>query len=188
MPYLTRLVAGSGSERLAGLNNIESIGLTCLVLRLKRPCSRFFWTNISDRRVAVAGVIEYSNLNAGACQNGDRIVYIPQYLPSDSPRYGLDDDQILREYEGYLKLIRPGFERSWIRDWWVFRDQYAQPICPVGFSHQVAGIESPIQGLYITDSHQLYPDDRTVSNSIDLGRKAAGLMRQAWVAGDGDQA
>jgi len=178
-PYLVKMVAGPGSELLAGLNNIDSIGVTCLVLRLKEPYSRFFWTNISDERIAVAGVIEYSNLNAGACENGDRIVYIPQYLPSDSSRYQLDDEEILNEYLGYLTLMRPNFDRSWIRDWWVFRDQFAQPICTTGFSRLVAGIESPVKGLYITDSHQLYPDDRTVSNSIDLGRKAAGLMLHA---------
>jgi len=176
MPALARLVAGPGSERLAALGDIHAIGVTCLVLRLAQPYTRFFWTNISDARVKIAGVIEYSNLNAGACRNGDHIVYIPQYLPPDSRRYALSDEAIYGEYLDYLRLICPDFQPAWVRDWWVFRDQYAQPICTVGFSRQVAGMRSAVDGLYITDSHQLYPDDRTVSNSIDLGRKAAGLM------------
>lgn len=177
-PYLAHLVAGAGDERLAGVSDIQSIGVTCLVLRLKRPFSRYFWTNIADERVQVAGVIEYSNLNRDVCANGDRIVYIPQYLPSDSRRYARSDAEIYEEYLGYLSIMRPDFDRDWVRDWWVFRDQYAQPICTVGFSRRVAGIESPLAGLYITDSHQLYPDDRTVSNSIGLGRAAAQLMLQ----------
>jgi len=180
IPYLLQMLVGPGSELLTNLSHIESIGVMCLVLRLKQPFSRFFWTNISDSRIRVAGVIEYSNLNRGACQNGDRIVYLPQYLPSDSRRYALSDDEIFSEYLTYLKLIRPGFDLNWVKDWWVFRDQYAQPICTVGFTKQVAGIKSPVKGLYITDSHQLYPDDRTVSNSIDLGRKTASLMLQMW--------
>ena len=74
--------------------------------------------------------------------------------------------------------MRHDFDRSWVRDWWVFRDRYAQPVCTTGFSRQVAELQGPVEGLYITDSHQLYPDDRTVSNSIGLGRAAAGLIRQ----------
>jgi len=175
-PYLVKLVSGSGSELLAGLNNIDSIGVTCLVLRLKERYSRYFWTNISDERITVAGVIEYSNLNAGVCDNGDRILYIPQYLPSTSPDYQKADEDIFEQYLDYLKIMRPDFDHAGIRDWWVFRDQYAQPICTTGFSRHVAGIDSPVEGLYITDSHQLYPDDRTVSNSIDLGHKAADLI------------
>jgi len=175
-PYLVNLVAGRGSELLANLNNIDSIGVTCLVLRLDRRFTRFFWTNISDERIAVAGIIEYSNLNANTCDNGDRIVYIPQYLPSTSPDYQKADEDIFEEYLRYLQIMQPDFDRAAIRDWWVFRDQYAQPICTTGFSRQVAGIDSPVDGLYITDSHQLYPDDRTVSNSIDLGHKAADLI------------
>ena len=178
-PYLTNMVSGPGSEDLAGLEDIDSIGVACLVLRLKRDYSRFFWTNISDDRIVVAGIIEYTNLNAGVCQNGDRIIYIPRYLPSNSLGYQEADDRIFEEYLGYLHLMQPEFDLSWIRDWWVFRDQYAQPICTTGFSRQIAGIESPVAGLYITDSHQLYPDDRTVSNSIELGRRAAGLMLDA---------
>ena len=172
-PYLAGMVHGAGQERLAGLNHIDSIGVTCLVLRLSQRFSPYFWTNISDSRIALAGVIEFSNLNAGACANGDHILYLPQYLPSDSPRYHLSDEEIFQEYLGYLRLMRPDFDASWVRAWWVFRDQYAQPICTTGFSQQVAGMVSPVRGLFITDSHQLYPDDRTVSNSIGLGRRAA---------------
>ena len=175
-PYLAKLVTGSGSELLADLNNIDSIGVTCLVLRLDRRFSRFFWTNISDERIAVAGAIEYSNLNPDACDNGDHIVYIPQYLPSTSPGYQKADEDIFNEYLDYLRIMQPDFDRAVIRDRWVFRDQYAQPICTTGFSRQVAGIDSPVGGLYITDSHQLYPDDRTVSNSIDLGHQAAEVI------------
>jgi len=177
-PYLARMVSGAGSELLAGLNNIDSIGVTCLVLRLKERYSRFFWTNISDERITVAGLIEYSNLNPDACNNRDRILYIPQYLSSTSPDYQKADEDIFEEYVNYLHIMQPGFDQDMIRDWWVFRDQYAQPICTTGFSQQVAGIDSPVGGLYITDSHQLYPDDRTVSNSIDLGHKAARLILQ----------
>ncbi|MEW6366240.1 MAG: NAD(P)/FAD-dependent oxidoreductase [Acidobacteriota bacterium] len=172
-PYLCRLTDGADRERLAYLDNIASIGVTCAVLRLTRRLTPFFWLNISDPRIPLVGVIEYTNLNRAACPDGDHIVYIPQYTPSDSEHFRLDDESILRSYTAYLKLIVPQFDQSWVRGSWVFRDRYAQPICTVGFSRQVAGITTPVSGLYLTDSHQLYPDDRTISNSIRLGWEAA---------------
>jgi len=186
IPILRRIVRGPGRERLACLDGLQSIGVTCAVLRLSKSLTRFFWLNISDPRLSFAGIIEYTNLNPGACANGDHIVYIPQYTPPDSVHFGLSDAAILDSYIENLKLIVPEFSRSWVRDAWVFRDSHAQPICPVGFSRQVARIASPVEGLYLTDSHQLYPDDRTISNSIALGTEAAELIgrsREAPAAG-----
>ena len=147
-----------------------------MLLRLKRQFSPYFWTNVSDPRFGIAGIIEYTNLNRERCPNGDSLVYIPQYLPSDSPRYMMEDQKLLDEYVGYLALLQKGFDKSEVRESWVFRDRYAQPICRVGFTAEMAGIASPIDGLYLTDSHQLFPDDRTIGNSIGLGKKAARLI------------
>lgn len=155
------------------LENIDYIGVMCALLRLKRPFSRYFWTNVSDPQIPLAGVIEYSNLNPMPHLNGGRILYLPLYMPSSSPRYAVADDDLRREYVGYLKTIRPDFDESWIEDWYVFRDEYAQPICEVGFTKYIPPIRSSLPGLFVTDSCQLHPEDRTVANSIDLGRRAA---------------
>ncbi|MEX2117655.1 MAG: amine oxidase, partial [Bacteroidota bacterium] len=83
---------------------------------------------------------------------------------------------IIAEYLGYLKKINPSFSGDQVKEAFVFRDKYAQPICEVGFSKDIPEIRTPLRGLYLTDSSQLHPDDRTINNSLGLGEKAAGCI------------
>lgn len=169
------LLPGLTNDYLARLAQIDSIGVVCMLLRLKKPFSKFFWTNISDPRMSLAGLIEYTNLNPRP-DLGDAIIYLPQYLPSTSDRYRIDDEQLFLEYTRYLNLMKPDFTSDWVEDYYVFRDEYAQPIAEVGFSEFMPEIQTPIEGLYMTDSCQLHPDDRTVSNSIGLGKRVSDLV------------
>jgi protoporphyrinogen oxidase len=180
---LRRIANDPDDEYFHILKNIDYIGVMCALLRLKRPLSRFFWTNISDPDIPLAGVIEYTNLHPCPALDGDRIVYLPLYLPATSERYAVDDRELLHEYICYLKTVWPDFDESWIQEWFVFRDEYAQPICEVGFTQYLPPIVSSLPGLFVTDSSQLHPEDRTVSNSINLGRQAANLVQAHVTSG-----
>lgn len=175
-----RLIDDVDDEYFERVKKIESIGVMCLLLQITKSFSQNFWLNISDPRIPLAGVIEYTNLNPCSFLNGDSLIYIPQYLPSQSEAYSLPDDRIIEEYIGYLKIINPEFSQDWIRAGYVFRDEYAQPICEVGFSKNIPSIKTPIEGLYMTDSYQLHPDDRAVSHSIGLGKEAARLVCETY--------
>jgi protoporphyrinogen oxidase len=74
-------------------------------------------------------MIEYTNLNPLPELGGDRILYVPQYLSADDPRYAQSDEEVLRTYTDALALINPAFDRRWVKFSAVFRDRYAQPIC-----------------------------------------------------------
>jgi protoporphyrinogen oxidase len=175
-PAFAAMLNGASPEYLQKVARIDSIGVMCVLLRLKESLTPYFWTNISDPAISLAGVIEYTNLNPCLHFGGDSIIYLPQYLPSTDERYTLPDEKLLEEYTGYLKRINPGFNEDWIKEYKVSRDKYAQPVCEVGFSKHTPGIETPVRGLYLTDSCQLHPDDRTVSNSIGLGKRVAQLV------------
>lgn len=175
-PTFLTLLGDFNSAYFLNLKKIDSIGIVCVLMKLKKSLSRNFWINISDRRISLAGVIEYTNLNPCDFLNEDKIVYLPQYIPSTEERFLISDEQITSEYLKYLKIIRDDFNEADVLDTYVFRDIYAQPICEAGFSKIVPSIKTPIKGLYMTDSSQLYPDDRTISNSIELGRRAAKLI------------
>jgi protoporphyrinogen oxidase len=175
-PAFAAMLNGASPEYLQKIARIDSIGVMCVLLRLIQSLTPYFWTNISDPVVSLAGVIEYTHLNPCPHFGGDSIIYLPQYLPSTDERYTLADEKLLEEYTGYLKRINPDFSQDWIREYHVSRDEYAQPICKVGFSKYELGIETPVKGLYLTDSCQLHPDDRTVSNSIGLGKRVVQLV------------
>jgi protoporphyrinogen oxidase len=164
------------------LARIPTIGIFCLLLRLQRAVTPFFWVNANDPRVPFAGMIEYTNLNPLPELGGDHILYVPQYLSADDARYGQDDEAVLRSYTDALALVNPGFDRSWIRFSAVFRDRYAQPICLTDYRKTTPPFETPIAGLYLTDSCQLHPHDRSISGAFGLGHQAADKALAHWAA------
>jgi protoporphyrinogen oxidase len=179
LPALLNLLPSSlDGEYWRKLRNIESIGVLCVFLRLKRPLTKYFWTNISDPGIDLAGVVEYTNLNPLPHLKGDSIIYLPQYLPSTAEKFRAPDEEIIREYLGYLSRINPSFSPSDVRQAFVFRDKYAQPICEVGFTKDIPDIRTPLAGFFLTDSSQLHPDDRTISNSLALGQRAAQAVQE----------
>ena len=162
-----------------GLKRIPTIGIFCLFLRLSRPVTPFFWVNTNDPRVPFAGMIEYTNLNPLPELGGDRILYVPQYLSADDPRYAQSDEEVLRRYTDALALIHPAFDRSWVKFSAVFRDRFAQPICLTDYRTTTPSVQTPIPNLFLTDSCQLHPHDRTISGSFGLGLEAAALALRA---------
>jgi protoporphyrinogen oxidase len=152
---------------------INSIGVVCLRLNLRQPFTSNFWLNINDPHISFNGVIELTNLNARLRAAGLNIIYIPYYLDTREPRYSAPDSALYAEYLPMLKQLNPAFETASIKEGQVFRYPYAQPIFTTGFARQVPGLRTPLAGLYVTDSSQFYPEDRTLSAAIQQGRQAA---------------
>jgi protoporphyrinogen oxidase len=174
-----QLASGLEGDYIEKLKRIPTIGIFCLFLRLSRPVTPFFWVNANDPRVPFAGMIEYTNLNPLPELGGDKILYVPQYLSADDPRYAQSDEEVLRRYCDALALINPAFDRRWIRFSAVFRDRFAQPICLTDYRTTTPGHRTPIPNLFLTDSCQLHPHDRNVSGSFGLGLEAARLALEA---------
>jgi protoporphyrinogen oxidase len=173
-----QLARGLDGDYVRRLERIPTIGIFCLFLRLREPVTPFFWVNTHDPRVPFAGMIEYTNLNPVPELGGDRILYVPQYLSADDPRYAQGDDEVLRAYTDALALINPAFDRSWIKFSAVFRDRFAQPICLTDYRTTTPGFATPVPNLFLTDSCQLHPHDRTISGSFGLGLAAARLATE----------
>ena len=159
------LAQGLDGDYMRGLEKIPTIGIFCLFLRLREPVTPFFWVNAHDPRVPFAGMIEYTNLNPLPELGGDRILYVPQYLSADDPRYAQSDEEVLRAYTDALALdqsrLRPAVGE-------VLR-RVPRPLRPADLPHR------------LPDHDALHPDAgrRTCSSPIPAssipttGRSAA---------------
>ncbi len=176
LPVLDRLLPHLDLPYFGRLRQIQYIGVVCILLSLKQSFSRNFWMNVNDPHISFNGVIEQTNLNRHLQQAGLNLIYIPFYLPISHPRYQFDDETLFQECVPMLQRVRPDFAESWIQDRFVFRSLYAQAICTTGFSELVPQVRTPLTGLYLTDSTQYYPEDRTLSAAIRQGRLAARLF------------
>jgi len=178
LPAVLRLVPDLDRDARRRFEDIRYLGVVCGLLRLDRPLGPSFWINIHDDRTPYNGVIEYTHLNRHLDLGGGSIVYVPFYLDPAHERFGFDDETLLAEYETCLRCVNPAFERSWIRQAVISRALHAQAICTVGFAAKVPDHRAPIRGLYLTDSTQFYPEDRTLSAAIRLGRRVATMICQ----------
>jgi protoporphyrinogen oxidase len=176
IPHAAPLLAGLDHEYFANLRSLAYLNVLVVVLRLSRQFSSHFWTNVSDPRIDLPGFIEFTNLNPRPELRGDAILYMPQYLLDEHPFWRTEDNELVRLFCGYLAMVRPDFSMEWVRQSWVFRSRFAQPICETGFSRRIPAMETPVPNLFLTDSYQLHPHDRTISNSTFLGSEAARLI------------
>ena len=173
LPDLSILLPASARDYRADLDGVGFLGVICLMLRLKKAVTPYFWVNVNDPRAPFSGFIEYANLNHTALPNGEGLLYIPLYLPVDDPRFILPEPELVAQVVDGLEALFPGFGAGMLVEAVVTRDSYAQAFCPPGFSAKIPAIQSPLPGLFITDSTQLYPADRNVSGMIGLARDAA---------------
>jgi len=179
LPHFVRLAPDLPPAYLAALGAIDFIGVICVTLRLRQRLSESFWLNVNDERVPFNGCIEYTNLNPDATPDGTSILYVPFYLPLNHPRFAHDDQQLVAECSRALSILNPRFRPEWILHASVSRDPYAQVICGTGFAARVPRHRTPVENLFLVESSQLYPADRTISGTIDLAREVAALLGAA---------
>ncbi len=177
LPVLAKVAPDLPGDYLDAISRIHYIGVVCMLLRLKRPLTDSFWINTNDPRISFNGFIEYTNLNRRPDLGGSRIIYVPFYLPVTDERFRRNDDLLFTEYVDALRCLVPTFGPEWVEEYHVFRETYAQAICHTGFAKFVPSHRTPVENLYVTDSAQFYPEDRTLSAAIRLGRRVAALIR-----------
>jgi protoporphyrinogen oxidase len=168
-PLVPRLAPDLSAADRARYEAIANIGVVCVVFRLKRSVSPHFWTNISDPRFEIPGIVEFSNLRP----TGDTVVFIPYYMPVTHAKFARSDDFFRSESLGYLKLINPALGEGDVIACYVGRLRHAQPVYPSGFAAMLPPVQTAIAGLQIADTSFYYPEDRGIAESVRLGKTMA---------------
>jgi protoporphyrinogen oxidase len=75
-----------------------------------------------------------------------------------------------------LPRINPNFRPDWVRQSWLFRAKYAQPVPLLNHSQNIPDIRTPLAGLYFASMSQVYPWDRGTNFAVEIGRRAAKMM------------
>jgi len=176
LPVLDQLAPGQTDPYFVKARQINYIGVVCALFSLRQPFSPSYWTNTNDPRISFNGFIEQTNLNQNLHEAGLNLVYVPFYLPTSEPRYSASSDALFAEYTAMLKLVNPAFDPTWVKEYHVFRAPCAQAVCITNFADLMPGHRSPVRGLYVTDSTQFYPEDRTISAAIQQGRRVAQMI------------
>jgi hypothetical protein len=101
----------------------------------------------------------------------------------DDPRFRQAEDEVLASYTAAIQTIRPDFDRRWVREHWLFRAPYAQPIVTTDYLSQLPPHTTPLPGVFLANMAHVYPQDRGQNYSLRLGERMARLDRDRLLAG-----
>ena len=155
---------------------IEYFAALCLLLELDRRFSDYYWTNVADRDLPFVGLIEHTNFIDPARYDGRRFLYVANYLEHGHDLLGLDPDALLDRYLPGLRKVNPAFDTAWVRNRWLHREPAAQPIVTVGYHERIPPLKTTIEGLYLANTTQVYPEDRGTNYAVRLGDQAAAAL------------
>jgi protoporphyrinogen oxidase len=164
------LLPAAFTERL---RSIEYFAAACLLLELDRRFSPYYWTNVADRELPFVGLIEHTNLVAPERYGGRRFLYVANYLEHGHELLELDAQALLDRYEPGLRTVNPAFDRAWVREAWLHREPAAQPIVTAGYRERIPPLRTPVPGLLLANTTQVYPEDRGTNYAVRLGEQAA---------------
>jgi protoporphyrinogen oxidase len=173
------LAAEVGSGYLDRLASIEYHAAVCLLLELDRDFSAFYWTNIADTELPFVGLIEQTQMIPPDHYGDRRFLYVANYVEWGDPLLEPSAEELLALYEPGLRRVNPGFDRSWVNNLWLFREPHAQPIVDLGYRDRIPPLRTPVEGLILANTTQIYPEDRGTNYSVRLGSEAAASLPSA---------
>lgn len=152
-------------------------GAQVMVLELKRSLVPYYWLSIPEPEIPFVVALEHTNFIPAEAYQGRRIVYLGSYLPADDPRFALSKEELLAVYTPYLQQLNPQFDASWVAQSWLFRDRYGQPVITPNYSAQIPPHRTGVEGLYLANTTQIYPEDRGINYSVMLGNAVATILQ-----------
>lgn len=184
---LARLAPSLPDRYLRGLLHLKSMGAVVIILALRQQLSRegFYWFNIpKSAGFPFLALVEHTNFVSPEYFNGDHLVYIGDYLEQGHAYFSLSKEQLLERFLPHLPRFNPAFNPDWIRETWLFRTNYAQPVPEVDHSRHIPAIRTPLRRLYFASMSQVYPWDRGTNFAVEIGRRAASMMMEDITQGN----
>ena len=151
--------------------SVDAFGAMCLILALDKPLTDAYWINVNDPGFSFQPVVEHTNFMSPDDYAGCRLVYFGNYLPMTSDRFAMSKEQVFEEFLPGIRRLNPGFSRSWVRESWLFKAPFAQPIVTTQYGANIPPHVTPLPGLYLANMFQVYPQDRGQNYSIALAER-----------------
>jgi len=154
-----------------------------LVLALDRGLSPHYWLTMTDEDSPFVVAVEQTNVIDPSVYGGNHVVYLSRYTDPGDPLVEMTADEVFARYLPYLRRINREFDESWVRDRWLFVDRAGQPVVHYRYHEDIAPHRTPVRGLYLANTTQIYPEDRGQNYSIRMGRRVARLAEIDAAAG-----
>jgi len=176
---LGRLAPALPPDYLGQLLALKSMGAVVMVIALRQRLSEqgIYWHNLpKPAGFPFLALVEHTNFLPPERFGGDHIIYCGDYLDPDHEYFSLTHDQLLARFLPALSRFNPRFTPDWVRETWLFRTPYAQPVPPLHHSRAIPDLKTPLPGLWLASMSQVYPWDRGTNFAVQIARRAARRM------------
>ena len=171
-PIAAKLVPQLRDDERAKLEAIAYQGIVCASVLLGNALAPYYVTNITDP-VPFSAVIEMTALVEPGELNGNHLVYLPKYVPSDDPAFHLDDEAIRTQFLAGLARMYPHFRIEDVRAFRVSRARFVTPVTTLHYSDLVTPFLTSVPGVALVNSSQIVNGTLNVNESILLAERAA---------------
>ena len=164
------------AEKITKLNvmpKIDYLWAQTLILELNRSLMPCYWLNVLEKKWPFLVVVEHTNFIDKSNYDDNIIVYFGNYLTGDNKQLKMNKDQILDLYSEYINKINSEFSKDWIKSSYLFRANFAQPVFPINYSHQIEKINKKDRKVWFANMSMVYPYDRGTNYAIEIGRRVA---------------
>ncbi|HVE68696.1 MAG TPA: FAD-dependent oxidoreductase [Solirubrobacteraceae bacterium] len=174
-----RLAEEVGEDYLGRVRGAEYHTALCVLVEIDRQVTDSYWTNICDAGIPFIGVIEHTNFVEPERYGGRRFLYVANYVEADDPLLDLDLDGLLDAYDPGLSRVSARWSRDAVKRAWRFVEPAAQPIVTAGYLRRMPPLRTPVPGLVLANTTQVYPEDRGTNYAVRLGDDAAAALTSA---------
>jgi protoporphyrinogen oxidase len=178
-----RLVPDLPDDYRSKLTSVRWQWALCMILALREPLSHIYWLNVAEQGMPFIAVVEHTNFIEREQYGGRHVLYISNYLRPDHPYFDLSEEQLWELFLPALQRINARFASDWVRERWLFKGPYAQPIVTTGYRRLIPDHRTPIRGLYLATMNQIYPEDRGQNYSIMMGERVAEMAMEDLESG-----
>jgi protoporphyrinogen oxidase len=185
-PVAAALCVDLTAEERGLLAGVEYQGIVCASLLLKERLAPYYITNITDH-VPFTAVIEMTALVDPAELGGNHLVYLPRYLPLDSPLWNETDDTFREQFLAALERIYPHFQRDQVLAFRISRARHVLPIPTLHYSQRLPPRITSVPGLFLVNSAHIVNGTLNVNETLRLADDSlAWLPAQAERADEGE--
>jgi protoporphyrinogen oxidase len=176
---MARLAPELPQEYTARLRGLKSMGAVVLIIALKHRLTDYYWYNLpKEAGFPFLALVEHTNFMDAEQYGGDHLIYCGDYLDPGHEYFKLSKEELLERFLPALQRVNPQFQPGWVREAWLWKTAYAQPVPPVNHSQNIPPLETPLPGLYFASMSQVYPWDRGTNFAVEIGRRVARLAME----------
>lgn len=147
-----------------------------LILELEEKLINGYWMNILEDNWPFLVVVEHTNMVDKENYGNKEIVYLGNYLEDGNMQLTMTKEQLIDKYLPYLKKINKHFTKDNIRESFLIRKPFSQPVFPVNYSDMLPKWFSKDGKIFVANMSMVYPFDRGTNYAVKMGQDVAKEM------------